>query len=77
MTNWQSISSTSKDSQTTVKTDSKKLKKPLDKPRFVCYIILMMNEIDEQTQKLLDMVCEGIEVASEREEQETADWQND
>ena len=43
----------------------------------MCYIILMMNEIDEQTQKLLDMVCEGIEVASEREEQETADWQND
>jgi hypothetical protein len=37
----------------------------------------MMNEIEEQTQKLLDAVCEGVNVPSEREEEETADWQND
>jgi len=33
------------------------------------------NEQDEQTKKLLDAVCEGVELPSEDEENETLEWQ--
>ena len=34
-----------------------------------------MNEIEEQTQILLDAVCEGVNIPSEMEEQATAELQ--
>ena len=34
-----------------------------------------MNEIDEQTEKLLNAICEGIELPPEEEEQAAAELQ--
>jgi len=48
----------------------KKIKKPLDKRPKVCYIINIMNEQEEQTRQLLDLVCQGVEVPTDAEAEE-------
>jgi hypothetical protein len=48
----------------------------LDKRVFLCYIVPMNNNDDEQTQRLLDAICEGINLPSEEEEQTTAELQD-
>lgn len=36
----------------------------------MCYIINIMNEQEEQTRQLLDLVCQGVEVPTDAEAEE-------